>query len=43
MIEKECPNCKRKQLWDVVFGYQHRECPELCCPIYIPFPKDEEQ
>ncbi len=30
MITKACPNCKTEQLWDVLFGYENRFCPDFC-------------
>ena len=38
MIEKECPSCHTKQLYDELYGYVNPKCPDFC--VLMPFPSD---
>jgi hypothetical protein len=38
---KTCPNCKTRQPYDALFGYQNKYCPEFC-KLTMPLFKEED-
>ena len=34
---KTCPNCKKAQFWDPIYGFANRYCPDLCTQVPLPW------